>query len=477
MGAAARRRVHSQIQSIVSIFMNISRHLPKLLALTIFMQMLDTTILNTALPKLAVDLQQSPLNMQSAIIAYTLTLALLMPLSGYACDRFGTRKVFLVSLLTFVLGSVMCAWAGSLTWLVWGRVVQGLGGAMLTAAPRLVMVKSYEKHQLLTMINYIVMPALIGPIIGPILGGYLSEYVSWHWIFLVNVPVGLLAMAMTLRVMPDFRADRLPEFDGMGFVLFGGGAVALSLAMEWAHDAHRAGWAAGLLVVSVAALTGYVKHAKRVANPLYGLDLWQIRTFRLGVLGNLVSRLGISAMPFLLPLLLQVGFGYRASVAGLALAPVAAAAIVGKSLVQPLMRRFGYRRVLSWNTRIIGLLIMSLALPTADTPWWILLPMLFAMGLCNSIQFSGMNSITVADLRPAQNSSGTSFMAVNQQLAIGMGIAIAAFLLQYFTQRVGLENVHGAFRWTLVLMGLFTFASGFIFAKLHWRDGGNLLRK
>ncbi|SSY70164.1 DHA2 family efflux MFS transporter permease subunit [Alysiella crassa] len=452
----------------------ISKHLPKLLALTIFMQMLDTTILNTALPKMALDLRQSPLQMQSAIIAYTLTLALLMPLSAYFCDRFGTKRVFLWSLLLFVLGSVACAFAPSLAWLVSGRVLQGMGGAMLTAAPRLVMVKSYDKNQLLTMINYIVTPALIGPIIGPILGGYLSEYMSWHWIFWINVPVGVVAMWLTWRIMPDFRADKLPELDKLGFLLFGGGAVALSLAMEWASYPNRQMFALILLMISVLAFVAYIYHAKRTANPLYSLNLRLVRTFRIGVLGNLVSRLGISAMPFLLPLLLQVGLGNSASVAGLALAPVAMAAIVGKSLVQPIMRRWGYRRVLSWNTRLIGLMIMSFALPNADTPVWALLPQLFVMGLCNSIQFSGMNSITVADLRAEQNSSGTSFMAVNQQLAIGMGVALSALVLQQFSQHS--LHIHDAFRWTFVLMGCFTFASSWIFARLHGQDGANLLR-
>ena len=180
-------------------------------------------------------------------------------------------------------------------------------------------------------------------------------------------------------------------------------------------------------------------------------------------------------MPFLLPLLLQVGFGHSASVAGLALAPVAMAAIVGKSLVQPLMRRFGYRQVLTWNTRLIGLMIMSLAIPSVDTPVWALLPQLFCMGLCNSIQFSGMNSITVADLRSYQNSSGTSLMAVNQQLAIGLGIAVGALVLQQFSQFT--PSVHGAFRYTFICVGALTFLSSFIFARLHWRDGDNLLKK
>lgn len=449
-------------------------YLPPVLALIIFMQMLDATILNTALPQMAHDLQQSPLNMQSAVIAYVLTLALLMPLSGYLCDRFGTRKVIFWSLLVFVLGSVMCAAAMSLPVLVGGRIVQGVGGAMLMSAPRLVMIKAYEKHQLLTMINYIIMPALIGPILGPLLGGYLVEYVSWHWIFLINVPIGLAAAWFTLWYVPDFR-ESSAWLDKWGLWWFALGAMALSLAMELSHRPNKGIWALFLLILGMLAFGMYARHAKRVEHPLYGLDLFAIRTFRIGIWGNFVSRLGISAMPFLLPLLLQVGLGHSASVAGMALMPVAMAAILAKSLVQPLMRRFGYQKVLSWNTRMIGFLIMSLAIPHVDTPLWALMPQLFLMGLCNSIQFSGMNSITLADLRERQNTSGTSLMAVNQQLAIGVGVALAAWILQILIPRT--ESVHTAFRYTFVVIGSFTWLSSFIFARLHWRDGANLLRK
>lgn len=453
-----------------------SRYLPSLLAAIIFMQMLDTTILNTALPQMAADLQQSPLNMQSAVIAYALTLALLMPLSGWLCDKFGTRKVIFVALLIFVLGSLLCALANGLPFLVFGRVIQGVGGAILMAAPRLVMVKSYQKNQILHIINYIIMPALIGPIVGPLLGGYLAEYVSWHWIFLINLPIGLVAAWATLLILPDFRSDEARiDFDKWGFMLFGGGAVGLSLAVELLPRPNARFQAAGLAVLALWSWWAYYRHAQKSANPLYQLDLFQIRTFRIGLLGNLVSRLGISSMPFLLPLLLQVGFGHSASVAGLALAPVAMAAMVVKPMVAPLMKRFGYRQVLRTNTIVIGLLMMSLALPAADTPIMGLIPQLFLLGACNSIQFSGMNSITIADLRDHQNSSGTSLMAVNQQLSVGFGIAVGATILQLFTENMGATAIHAAFRYTLICMGTFTLLSSLIFARLHWRDGNNLI--
>lgn len=456
----------------------VSRFLPMLLALAVFMQMLDATILNTALPSMALDLHESPLQMQSAVISYALTLALLMPLSGYVCDRYGTRQVFFVALLVFVAGSVLCALAPNLNMLVIARVVQGMGGAMLAPVPRMVLVRAYDKKCLVSMLNYVIMPALIGPVLGPIVGGYLVEYASWHWIFLINVPFGLLAAWFTLKIMPDFRGDVEPQLDLVGFLLFGGGAVGLSLAVEIGHYEHALPFAAMTTVFSLAALALYWRHSNRVPAPLYGRDLFEVRTFRIGLSGNLASRLGISAIPFLLPLLLQVGFGYSATVAGWAMAPVALASIAAKPLIQPLMRRLGYRRLLMLNTWAIGLTIASFALTSRDTPLWLLLPQLIVLGLCNSIQFTAMNTLTLADLAPQQAGSGSSLMAVNQQLSIGFGIALGAAMLQYFSHAAFLhENVQNAFKLTFLGMGVMTLLASLVFARLQPQDGENLVNR
>ena len=453
-----------------------SRWLPLLLAIAIFMQMLDATILNTALPKMAADLGESPLNMQSAIIAYALTLAIMMPLSGFLADRYGTRKLFLGAMVVFMVGSVLCAAASSLNMLVVARVIQGMGGAMLTPVARLTMMRAYDKSQLLSVINYAVMPALIGPVLGPVVGGYLVDYASWHWIFLLDVPIGLLGLVFALRIMPDFNAPG-GHFDAIGFALFGAAAFGLSFAFELITHPGAQLFSILMALCGIAALALYWRHALHSREPLYGLDLLSVRTFRIGLVGNLFSRLGMSALPFLLPLLLQVAFGYPASVAGCMLAPLALAAIAAKPAIKPLMSRFGYRRILVANTRLIGILIMCLALPSADTPLWLLLPLLFALGAANSLQFSGMNTLTIADLRSRQASSGSSLMGVNQQLAISFGIAIGALLLQSFSHLNQGHSLHNAFRYTFVLVGLMTFASSWVFARLHPHDGDNLVHK
>ena len=454
------------------------RFLPLLLATAIFMQLLDATILNTALPAMAADLHEPPLQMQSAVVSYAVTLALLMPLSGWLSDRFGVRRVFFVAMLVFVAGSAMCAVSPNLPLLVASRVVQGIGGAMMVPVPRLVMVRAYDKNRLISMMNYMVTPALVGPIIGPVVGGYLVEYASWHWIFLINLPVGLAAAWLTLKIMPVFpRVSEPAHFDLSGFFLFGAGAVGLSLAVELLQSG-RVGAALALAAGAAAALAGYVWHASRIEYPLYDKNLLKVRTYRLGLSGNFASRIGMSSLPFLLPLLLQVGFGRSATLAGWSLVPVAAASIFAKPLVKPLMFRWGYRRMLAGNTLLIGVLIMMLALPDVDTPLWMLLPLLLLLGACNSIQFTGMNTITLADVRPYQAASGTSLMSVNQQLAVGFGTAISAALLHYFSTVPAFSgSVETAFRCTFVAIGASTLLSAFIFIRLHRLDGENLIER
>lgn len=454
----------------------ISPFMPILLALAVFMQMLDASILNTALPSMAADLHESPLQMQSAVISYALTLALLMPLSGYLCDRYGTRQVFFVSLLIFVAGSLLCALAPNLNMLVLGRIVQGMGGAMLSPVPRLILVRSYEKSRLVGMLNYVIMPALIGSVLGPIIGGYLVEWASWHWIFLINLPIGLLAAYFTRQLLPDFYGESgQPRFDFAGFLLFGSATVGLSLAMEIAHYPNALIFAVVLALLALLSLFFYWRHSERVPAPLYGRDLLQVRTFRIGLSGNLAARLGMGAVPFLLPLLLQVGLGHSATHSGWALAPIALASIVAKPMVQPLMRRFGYRKVLMMNTWAVSLSIASFALLSPNTPIILLLPQLLILGLCNSIQFTAMNSLMLADLRPHQAGSGSSLMSVNQQLSLGFGIALCANILQLFSQAAWLDDLQMAFKLTFISMGAITIVSSLIFARLHEEDGENLL--
>ena len=452
-----------------------SRWLPLLMAISIFMQMLDATILNTALPAIAADLHVSPLNMQSAVISYALTVALLIPASGYLADRFGTRKTFIVALVIFMLGSLLCALATSLPMLVGARIIQGMGGAIIMPVPRLALLKVYEKNRLINAINYAIMPALIGPILGPLVGGYLVQYASWHWIFLINIPFGIIGILCAIPIMPDVYGDT--RFDASGFVLIAITATGLTLALEIApHGGANLPWALLLAVLSLASAFAYLRHARRSDHPLFPVSLILVRTFRIGLAGNLVSRLGIGAMPFLLPLFYQLALGYDASSAGWMMVPTVVGTIIAKPFTKAVIARYGYRRITITNTQLLGLMMMAVALPPPGTPAWVWVVLLFITGFGNSLQFTAMNTLVVADLRPDQNSAGNSLLAVNQQLATGFGIAIGALLLKTASlPAVSHGDLYTAFRYTFAAVGLITFASSAVFARLHDRDGAGLL--
>lgn len=441
------------------------------------MQMLDVTILNTALPAIAHDLNQSPLNMQSVIVSYVLTVALFIPVSGYLSDRFGTRRIFMLAISLFVLGSVLCALASNLNFLVSARVVQGLGGALLTPVARLALIKTFDKNDLLKALNFAVMPALLGPILGPLVGGYLVENASWHWIFLMNLPIGLLALAVGWKIMPDYT-DSTTRLDLIGILLFATSAALLTLGVEFSGAQWPVALSLGIIALGLALLWVYKKYATHNPNAIYPLDLFAVRTFRVGLQGNLITRIGIASIPLLLPLLFQVVFGYSPLEAAWLLVPMALAAMLAKPLLHRLLHWLGYRKVLVWNTVMIGVLIMSLATLQASTPKAYIVAHLLLLGVANSVQFSTMSSLTLANLRPRQKSSANSLLSVNQQLAMGLGTAIGAMFLRVMHHFPGVgDNSYRAFQLTFLAIGLITLISSWVFSRLHRWDGDAMAQR
>ena len=449
-----------------------AKFLPYVLAVALFMQILDATILNTALPEMALALGESPLKMQWAVISYALTLAIFIPISGFMADKYGTRKVFLSAIVLFSIGSIFCAMSPSLNILVASRILQGIGGAMMTPVARLILVKSYPRNQLLTVMNFAVIPALIAPLVGPLVGGYLVQYASWHWIFLINVPMGILGMIIGFKLVPDLR-EAAGKLDWLGFGLFAIAAGLLTLAVELLSKPDKALWGVSLVAIGISLLLMYARHARKATNPIFPLSLFDIRTFRIGITGNLFTRLGISAVPYLMPLLLQVAFKYTPSQAGWLLTPIAVGAMGIKPWVSKIIQRFSYRKVLVINTTVLGTLIILLAQLDASMPWYYIAPLLVVMGACNSMQFSAMNTITIGDLKGSQTSSGNSLMAVNQQLAVSFGIAFGAAILTVFSDRLNFEII-SAFHATYYVLGVITIISGLSFLRLKPEDGRGL---
>ncbi len=452
--------------------------LPLILATAIFMQMLDSTILNTSLPSIARDLNESPLNMQNAIISYVLTLAVFMPASGFLADRFGTRKTFIISIILFSLGSLLCAASQNLTHLVISRVIQGIGGSLMTPVGKLALIKTFKKNELVKAMNYAIIPALIGPVLGPLVGGYMVDYLSWHWIFLINIPIGILGIVLGIKYMPDYKS-KIVDFDMKGFMIFAGASLLLSIALELFGNTTNITPVLIFFILGFLFLYYYYRHARKDNNPIFPLNLFQVRTFRVGIIGNLATRLGISAVPLLLPLMIQIAYKQSAVTSGWIIAPMALTAMFAKSYVIRILNKFGYKKTLMVNTFIIGTLICCLGIPDINSSLLWFIPIIAVLGFFNSIQFTSMNAISIADLRNFQTSSGNSLVSVNQQLAVGFGIAFGLIVLKLFENNQELihHETHNAFRLTFLSVGILTILSGFVFKKFHISDGENLKSK
>ena len=435
-----------------------------------FMQTLDTTIVNTALPAMARSLGESPLRMQSVVVAYALTMAMVIPASGWIADRLGTRRVYLSAIALFALGSVLCALSPTLALLVASRVVQGLGGALLLPVGRLAVMRQVPREQFLAAMSFVAIPGMVGPLVGPTLGGWLVVVASWHWIFLINVPVAAAGWLATVRHMPEGRGQPAGRFDLGGYLMLAFGMVAISLALDGLSDLGlRQASVLVLLIFGLASLAAYWLHAARRADALFSPTLFHVPTLSIGLIGNLFARLGSSCMPFLIPLLLQLGLGYSPFDAGLMMVPVAAAGMLSKQLATTLVRWIGWRSVLVTNTALVGIAMASFAVTSPQLPVWVRVVQLALFGAVNSLQFTVMNTVTLKDLSAAQASSGNSLLSMVQMLAMSMGVAAASAVLAAFYgyfEASGAQRTLVAFHATFATMGLITVASAAIFWQL-----------
>jgi EmrB/QacA subfamily drug resistance transporter len=438
-----------------------------LVAIGFFMEILDATIVNTALPEMALDLNASPLSMHSVVIAYSLTLAVFIPVSGWLADRFGIRKVFMAAIIIFTMGSILCALSNSLNSLIAFRVVQGIGGSMLLPIGRLAIIRAFPGDKFVGALSFVAMPALIAPLIGPVLGGWLVEYASWHWIFLINIPIGIVGLIATYKAMPEDELNEPSRFDFKGFFLLAGFMVSTSVSLDGLADqVIPNGVVLLLLVFGFACLATYFLHISKISNSFFSLKLFKIRSYTVGILGNLFSRIGSSSMPFLIPLYLQLSLKLSPFEAGLYMLPVAIAGILAKRFVESLLLGLGYRHFLMLNTFLVGLSMAMIGFMNVITPTWLRVILLFFFGIVNSMQFTAMNTVTLKDLDRKSSTGGNTLFSMVQMLAMSFAVASAGTILSAFNSYFGPQDTSDAFRYTFICMAIMTCISMFLFAQI-----------
>lgn len=446
---------------------------PLIVATALFMENMDATVIATSLPAIAHDLHVDPIGLKLALTSYLVSLAVFIPISGWMADRFGARRIFRSAIVVFVLGSLLCAASASLSSFVLARFVQGMGGAMMVPVGRLVILRTTDKADLVRALSYLTVPALLGPVIGPPLGGFISTYFHWRWIFLINIPIGVLGWWLARRHIEDLRDEAVPPLDWVGFALTGVGLslLMLGLASEGKHLVST-GWSLALGGMGMALLLLYLAHYRKAVHPLLDLSLLRLPTFHAGVVGGFMFRVGIGATPFLLPLMLQLGLGFSPFVSGLLTCATAVGAIFMKTIVARILRRFGFRRVLIVNSVLAGLSIAAYAL-FYEAPSYVWMLAVFILGGClRSLQFTSLNAISFADVTPASMSHATSLSGVAQQLAAGFGVTVGAFVVQGVATLRGHEQLGvGDFAWAFVVMGVLTMLSGLMFVRLDRRSG------
>ncbi|HVY66128.1 MAG TPA: MFS transporter [Gammaproteobacteria bacterium] len=453
-----------------------SRLLPLIVACALFIENMDSTVLSTSLPAIAADLATEPIALKLALTTYLLSLAVFIPVSGWVADRFGARTTFMTAIAVFLLGSIGCAISSSLGTLVAARFVQGMGGAMMVPVGRLVLLRSVPKRELVQALSWLTIPALIGPMVGPPLGGFITTYFNWRWIFLINLPIGILGMGLALRFIPNVRDEAPAPLDWLGFALAGGGLGAAMFGFSTlGRHLIPTNVAVAALCIGIAGLVGYVLHARRHPRPLLDLNLLRLSTYRAGVLGGSLFRVGIGASPFLLPLMLQIGFGLTPVQSGLLTFVSAVGAIFMKTLAATILRRAGFRRVLVWNALAASAMLCGFGLFRPSTPHLVIIATLLVSGCLRSLQFTSLNAISYADVDSPRMGQASSLSGMLQQLSLSLGVAIAGYLLEIVgavTQQPPTTVTN--FYWAFLGVGLISMSSAWWMWQLPRNAGAEM---
>ncbi|MEJ8572802.1 DHA2 family efflux MFS transporter permease subunit [Microbaculum marinum] len=437
-------------------------------ACALFMENLDSTVLSTALPAIAADFNEDPIRLKLALTSYLISLAVFIPASGWLADTFGARLVFRLAIVVFTLGSIACGLSGSIPEIVVARVVQGMGGAMMVPVGRLVIMRTIPKSELISAMAWLTVPALTGPVLGPPLGGFITTYFEWRWIFWVNVPIGIVGLIFATLVIPDVRGETRRPFDALGFLLSGMGlALVVSGGTNLGLDVLPRTWIFAMLGVGGVLLTIYYFHARRTTSPILDLTLFAIPTYRIAILGGALFRIGVGATPFLIPLMLQLVYGLTPFASGMTTFVAAIGAIAMKFVAPPVLRRLGFRTILIINGALCAVFIALPAAFSLSTPVIMFSAVLLVGGFFRSLQFTSTNSLAIADIEPGRMSSATSMSSVVQQLAISIGISLAAITLELTRVARGGEALAiSDFSAAFVVIGLATLASVLLFLTL-----------
>jgi EmrB/QacA subfamily drug resistance transporter len=452
------------------------RLIPLIVAVALFMENLDSTVIATSLPAIAADIGTSPLALKLAVTSYLLSLAVFIPMSGWTADRFGARTVFRAAIVVFVIGSIGCAISNSLTDFVIARIVQGMGGAMMTPVGRLVLVRSVDRRALINAMASVSMAALVGPIVGPPLGGFITTYLSWHWIFLINVPIGLIGIVMVTRYIENFRAETRERFDLVGMTLAGVAVAGLAFGLSVAGiNLVPGAVVASLIAIGTVSAVAYAVHARRVERPVLDFSLLRIPSYRASLVGGFLFRIGVGATPFLLPLMLQLGFNLTPFKSGLITFSTAIGALTMKTAAVALLKRFGFRPILIVNALVSAAFIAACAAFTPSTPIVVMVAILLIGGFFRSLQFTSTASIAYADLPPERVSRATSLAAVGQQVAIATGVAVGALVIEMTVHAKG-QAVIGAddFTAAFLVVAAISASSVLVFATLPADAGAEL---
>jgi EmrB/QacA subfamily drug resistance transporter len=451
-----------------------NRIVPLILALALFMEQMDSTVISTALPAIAADIGTSPIALKLALTAYLVALAIFIPLSGWMADRFGMKKVFVSAIFVFILGSVLCAGAYSLSSFVAARFLQGMGGSMMTPLARLILVRGTEKRELVGALAWLTMPALIGPMIGAPLGGFITTYVSWHWIFLINVPIGLAGIAATLRFLPVLDIHKPGRLDVKGFLLSGFAASGIVFGMS-VISLPALPPIAGLTAVlaGIIAAIAYVRHARRTNEPVLLLSLLEKPIFRATLISSALFRIGAGSTPFLLPLMLQLSFGMNPFQSGMITFVSVTGAISVKLAAASTFARFGFRSALIVNALATSATLLAMAGLTKDTPLILLYVLLFTTGFVRSLFYTGLNALSYSEIEPPEMAQATALNSTVQQLSLATGIAIAGAILEassYYNGALTITAFHIAF----AAVSLFTALGAVPIARMHGASGADV---